>query len=67
LLIEKLLILEPGNLTKTFVKYKLNILNKSNIYYKILPQLNKAYQDQTRINIGKKVKEGFVYRSDKNI
>lgn len=36
-------------------------------YYKILPQLNKAYQDQKRIKRGKKVKEGFVYRSDKNI
>jgi FlaA1/EpsC-like NDP-sugar epimerase len=36
-------------------------------YYKILPQLNKAYQDKKRIKNGKKVKEGFVYRSDKNI
>lgn len=35
-------------------------------HYKILPQLNNWGVDQKRIKKGKKVKEGFVYSSDKN-
>lgn len=36
-------------------------------YYKILPVINNWSKDSTRINNGKKVKEGFVYSSDNNV
>ena len=36
-------------------------------YYKILPQINEWGKDSLRIKNGKKVSEGFVYRSDKNL
>ena len=35
-------------------------------YYKILPQINNWSFDKNRIRNGKKVKEGFIYRSDLN-
>ena len=36
-------------------------------YYKILPQINEWGKDNLRIKNGKKVSEGFVYSSDKNL
>ena len=36
-------------------------------YYKILPQINEWGKDSLRIKNGKKVSEGFVYSSDKNL
>jgi UDP-N-acetylglucosamine 4,6-dehydratase/5-epimerase len=36
-------------------------------YFKILPQINNWDQDNSRIKNGKKVAEGFTYRSDNNI
>ncbi|MDB9750904.1 UDP-N-acetylglucosamine 4,6-dehydratase (inverting) [Candidatus Pelagibacter ubique] len=35
-------------------------------YYKILPQINEWAKDNLRIKKGKKVPEGFIYRSDTN-
>tara|TARA_B110000305_G_scaffold188193_1_gene209802 strand:+ start:447 stop:719 length:273 start_codon:yes stop_codon:yes gene_type:complete len=36
-------------------------------YYKILPQINEWRKDKLRIKDGKKVSEGFIYSSDKNL
>ena len=36
-------------------------------YYKILPQINNWGEDKKRIKKGKKVKDGFIYTSDKNL
>ena len=35
-------------------------------HYKILPQINDWAKDQNRIKDGKKVREGFIYSSDRN-
>ena len=35
-------------------------------YFKILPSINDWNLDKKRIKNGKKVKEGFIYSSDKN-
>jgi hypothetical protein len=37
-----------------------------NWHYKILPQLNNWSKEKKRFKNGTKVKEGFIYSSDKN-